>query len=180
MVEITQTPTESEEGSAKLACTGCGTKQKIVTLPMLNNTDYEVIETPTEIDGETININCYTYHFTEIKADDLVFDLRENLNSYFTVGDTYCTLNGWNTKYPKATASVKDNVFTATLTGDVTFDLGDAGGIDLSIFDELKNKKDGKTYYYMVRGYVRKNEDRIYSDESKPIEIPMEYIEITP
>ena len=45
---------------------------------------------------------------------------------------------------------------------------------------DIKNKKDGKTYYYMVRGYVRKNEDRIYSDESKPIEIPMEYIEITP
>ena len=138
LVKVTAIPTDSSTGSANFVCVGCETTSRTISLPKLNDTDYGVKAVPTKIDGEIKPVNCYTYHVDEIYTDDLVFDKRDDLVDYFIVGDSYYTVQGWKDAYSNAPAEeIENNTFKITLTGNVTFNLGDTGSIDFTKYDKV-------------------------------------------
>lgn len=89
----------------------------------------------------------------------------ENL-SYESNGDIIDIDWGWDSDYHK----VDKYIIYKSNTEDGEFeDITSTKSKSYSI----KNKHNGETHYYMIRGYITKNDLRIYSDESKVLEITM-------
>jgi len=109
-------PTLTTDGATPhITCTGCAFEQQAITLPALNDVDYDVSYSTGNVDGVVCDTIVYTFKDASVGPYEFVV-AGEELKEYIHAGSSYYSIERWNQIFTNQLATVTETGTSKELT----------------------------------------------------------------